>query len=304
MLRLHATPCAFGCGAPPPYDRATATARSLAFGGCSESLTLARVQRSPANATTCVLANAQAFSYPKQYQYPGGLGPWGAGGGGRFEAVEGADDPHGPPARVLAQFTGSDGGTLLVVDRVLRPGGHPLARFPACSLGAALRGAADLQLFSRLLAATGLLGCFDGPGGAADDAGGGVAWRGRGAAGDPPTSCPGGSPWTSRTLFAPTDAAFARLSAGVVAWLFHPDNRPLARLVALVRGCAGGGVGGGGAAEGPRRAPSTTAPGSHPTPASPPPPPPRRRTCCGGTPTCTSARWWTRWAQRGGPCSS
>lgn len=203
FLRLHSTPCEFTCARLPAYDRATATARSLAFQGVSESLTIARVMPpgTPADNATCLIGNADSFYFPKypalfwqdtRFAYEGGLS-----------------------ARVLAEFSGTDGGALLVIDQVLFPTGHPFAKFPSCSLPGYLHGCPDTSLFYRLLDVTGLLGCLRHP------------TRG--------SSCPGGVPWTSRTLFAPTDAAFAKLSLGVLSWLFSPVNRPLARLIALVR---------------------------------------------------------------------
>jgi len=130
---------------------------------------------------------------------------------------------HDAAARVLAEFRGTDGGHLLVLDQVLFPTGNSLAAFPRKSLAAYIRSHPALTQFRRLLEATGVMACLE-VGAGAD--------RAPAAAGAPP-ACEGGVPWVSRTLFAPVDAAFASLSPALLAWLFSPLNRPLARLVAL-----------------------------------------------------------------------
>lgn len=110
FLRLHSTPCDFTCTRLGAYDRATATARSLVALGRSESLTLGRIMP-PGTAldnASCLVGNADIFVYP------------------RTRGLYWQDDrfvfEHDEAARVLAEFRGTDGGNLLVIDRV-RVGG-------------------------------------------------------------------------------------------------------------------------------------------------------------------------------------
>lgn len=98
---------------------------------------------------------------------------------------------------------------------MLFPTGHSLAAFPRKSLACYIRQHPTLTFFARLLTLTGVMACLE-------------------TAGDASASvCAGGVPWVSRTVFAPVDSAFASLSPALLAWLFSPLNRPLARLIAL-----------------------------------------------------------------------
>ena len=99
--------------------------------------------------------------------------------------------------------------------QVLFPTGGALAVFPRKSMACYIRGHPSLTLWARLLETTGVMACLEREGAA------------------PASICAGGLPWISRTLFAPVDAAFASLSPALLAWLFAPLNRPLARLIAL-----------------------------------------------------------------------
>lgn len=219
LLRLHSSARRMSCARLGEGDRSTLTRRSLAFQS-QESLTLARVRPPgvPLSNSTCLVGNAADFCYPRYAAL------W-WDGEARFADEAGA-------ATVLAQFTeaddggvGGNGGTggsiLTVIDAVLAPRGHPLMRFPGRNLSCALEEDPDLSLFTALLRATGLLGCLRHP-------------RAPGAPGCPP----GAAPWVSRTLYAPVNAAFAKLSPPILAWLFARPNRGLARYIALVRASA------------------------------------------------------------------
>lgn len=232
MLRLHASPVPLVCADLPTYDRGTLTAPSLVAQG-RELLTLARV-RPPGmrvSNSTCLVGNADAFSYPRVWSAPpagGGCCGWAGRANDRFAEEAGA------AAVVLAEYAGATGGRLLIIDRVLTPTRHPWARFPVRSLAGYIAAQPELRTFSRLLIATGLQPCLEaGP----------PPPLGWGAG--PTTGCPGGMPgawgWDSRTVFAPVNAAFARLSPALQAWLFDPSNVAVARYIALVR--VGVGVG-------------------------------------------------------------
>ena len=104
-----------------------------------------------------------------------------------------------------------------MIDDVLFPTQHPLALFPSRSLKRYMLHQPDLTLFTQLLKATALFDCVEDPllCGNSD-------------------ACPGGVPWASRTVFAPVDSAFSKLSSQLLAWLFAPANHALVRYILLV----------------------------------------------------------------------
>lgn len=148
-----------------------------------------------------------------------------------------------------------------LLDRVLSPRNEPLLRFPTASALDLLLGHPQLTNFSRLVVSSGLAPFFAlGPLfseqllsalGADPPVLARVCAAALGAA-VPTRACIAvlrflHTSFHSVTLFAPLDAAFARLPPGVADFLADPANVDLARHVVLVRD-QGGGMGWGGVA--------------------------------------------------------
>lgn len=105
---------------------------------------------------------------------------------------------------VLWEWRGNN-GQISVVNRVLRPLGHPWATFPPGSLFDLITSHPEMTLFTQLLVNAGLL----------DD-----LLRANGT-------------WHSKTVFAPLDCAFDKLSQPQRDYLLGSAGREVARYIAL-----------------------------------------------------------------------